>query len=103
MPTNFLQDNMDNKLIETEKNIASKDAVISLLKQQLSKLEESYKKNLIQTEKFRYKFCVTSEQLRRMKITGTVQNQKLLSVTYLSTYNFVSDAGMLKQKHPHRH
>lgn len=71
---------MDNHLIEAEKTIANKDAIISLLKCQLSKLEENYKNNLVQTEKFRYKFCVTSEQLRRLKQSGRSQNQTLLSL-----------------------
>lgn len=60
-------DSRDLKLKEAEKTIANKDVIIKMLQQHVKKLEDSYKQNLKTTEDFRFKFCLASEQVRRMR------------------------------------
>ncbi|XP_044257763.1 centromere-associated protein E-like isoform X2 [Tribolium madens] len=60
-------DKRDLKLKEAEKTIANKDVIIKMLKQHVKKLEESYKQNLKETEDFRYKFCLASEQVKKLR------------------------------------
>ncbi|EEZ98751.1 CAP-Gly domain-containing linker protein 1-like [Tribolium castaneum] len=71
-------DKRDLKLKEAEKTIANKDVIIKMLKQHVKKLEESYKQNLKETEDFRYKFCLASEQVKKLRASPIKQKEKEL-------------------------
>lgn len=57
------------KLKEAEKTIANKDVIIQMLQEQVKKLEQCYKQNLKETETFRYRFYLASEQVTRLRMS----------------------------------
>ncbi|XP_063911614.1 thyroid receptor-interacting protein 11-like isoform X3 [Zophobas morio] len=65
----IVSDRRDMKLKEAEKTIANKDVIIQMLQEQVKKLEQCYKQNLKETETFRYRFYLASEQVTRLRMS----------------------------------
>lgn len=61
-------------MCKSEKSDSSRDVIISMLQQQLKKLEELYKQHLDEHQEVRYKYCTTVQELKNLKtICGKVR------------------------------
>lgn len=55
------------RLQEAEQSVSNRDILISMLQQQLNKLEEMYKKQLDEHQEVRYKYCSVTQEFSNFK------------------------------------
>lgn len=55
-------------LQEAEQTLTGRDVLISMLQDQLKKIENQYKQSLDDTQDFRLKYCIATKELSNLRI-----------------------------------
>lgn len=78
------------RLKEAEQSLSSRDVLISMLQEQLGKLEQLYKKHLDEYQDLRFKYCSTVQELSNLKkICEKVVKDSLFPCSFKTNHKYL--------------